>query len=230
VAAGGVAAVPHLLSAHTAADLARAISILEMEVRDARKYLAHARAATRSIRGYSTSGAVWPSLWPLETTSTIPIPEAIDKHLRRPGLLGMEERWRPFNNPPDEDALKRAPAWLDLARTANQTPTPRDARSAVRNGAVPPNGCCEPTPRRGPLHPRARTGGCGHLAETAGSHLAAPLRHHLLATVAWTVGLPRLSPSRPTGDPSHLHPLLTLLLCPCLHRSVSLRDPLPCLP
>jgi hypothetical protein len=31
MAAGGVAAVPHLPSAPTAADLARAISILEME-------------------------------------------------------------------------------------------------------------------------------------------------------------------------------------------------------
>jgi hypothetical protein len=77
----------------------------------------------------------------------------------------MEERWRrPFNNPSDEDALNRAPAWLDLTRTANQTPTPRDARSAAHNGA--PNGCSEPTTRRGPLHPRAlRTGGCGHLAD-----------------------------------------------------------------
>jgi hypothetical protein len=56
---------------------------------------------------------------------------------------------RPFNNPPDDDALNRAPAWLDLARTANQTPTPRDARSAARNGAVlPPRGGDLFTPER----------------------------------------------------------------------------------
>jgi hypothetical protein len=214
VAAGGVAAVPHLPSAPTAADLARAISILEMEVRDARKYLAHARAVTRSIRGYNTSGAVWPSLWPLETTSTIPIPEATDKHLRRLGLLGMEERWRrPFNNPPDEDALNRAPAWLDLARTANQTPTPRDARSAARNGAVLPTAAVNP-PRGGDLFTPERA------QEGAGTW------QRLLDPI-----LPRpFVMSRPAEDSSHLHPLLTLLLCPCLHRSVSLRDPLPCLP
>ena len=126
------------------------VSLLDMTVRSARRFFTHAaslsrapKAATR-LPGYVETGALWPRIWPLDTSPTAPLPAtATDAQLDLLGLLGLEERWRrvaasrvaaaaqlgEVANPGDADPLplNTPPAWLAL-----QPPPPRPSRAQRR--------------------------------------------------------------------------------------------------
>ena len=112
-------------------------SLLDMDVRTARCRLAHRRALQRDIPGYRQHSAVWPALWPKDSSSSPNVvASATEQHLRSLGIAGLEERWR--RPPPTplagDQAVDVVPAWLTLSR---QPPapamSPRSARAAARN-------------------------------------------------------------------------------------------------
>ena len=72
-----------------------------MQVRHARRFFSHQNSLRRashsstSLPGFVASGAIWPSLWPLDNSpAATPPASAPPAHLGLLGLGGLEERWR----------------------------------------------------------------------------------------------------------------------------------------
>ena len=110
------------------------ISLLNLQVRDARLHLLHLQALEcegyRGVLGYKEEHAAWPMAWSREdpTVVTDPTASTSDTVLQTLGIAGIEEHWRRqadlFNAPHPPDHINHPPAWLDLSTS----PTPRPSR------------------------------------------------------------------------------------------------------
>ena len=132
------------------------VSLLAMEVRHARRRFTHLhslrRAASPSSRlpGFADHGAIWPALWPLDTSPTAPTSaSASDAHLGLLGLTGLEERWRrtaarrtstleligpAMDSGDDPVILNTPPSWLDLQP---RPPRPSRTHRMALRGSIP---------------------------------------------------------------------------------------------
>ena len=112
------------------------VSLLDIKVRHARRCFSHQNSLVRAthqatpLPGYTEHGAIWPAIWPLDTSPTAPLPAtAPDSHLHLLGLAGLEERWRRTairradltrdrgdDSDVDDDPTvpNTPPSWLDL--------------------------------------------------------------------------------------------------------------------
>ena len=132
------------------------VSLMDMEVHHARRRFTHTnslnRAASSStpLPGYAEHGALWPPVWPLDTTASAPAAsDAPDANLGLLGLPGLEERWRrtaaqrasaAYQLGPDTGldddtvTLNTPPSWLGLKP---RTPRPSRSQRRALRGTLP---------------------------------------------------------------------------------------------
>lgn len=125
-----------------------AVSLLRMEVKDARCHLGHLAAhepstADAAVEGYSQSGAAWPAIWATTLPGTVgDVTGAGERALRQMGLTGMEERWRrsvlALQQAEPAHHIDVQPAWLrPPGEVAAARPSPED-RHAARDAPADP--------------------------------------------------------------------------------------------
>ena len=137
------------------------ISLIDMTVSRARQFFTRQNSLRQASRpatqlpGYADFGAVWPAIWPLDSSATAPAPSiASDAQLPLLGLAGLEERWRrvaatrlagsaQIGLAPDDNLhdgplpLNTPPAWLALSPRPSR-PT-RAQRQALRGNPAAPD-------------------------------------------------------------------------------------------